>query len=195
MSTPGHGQGEGPVGYKFPPWRGRRRQWEGPEWSAAERSPPGGYLHSSFKYQTQAQQKRATSSHLDFLVTLFHFEGLGLYYSLRGVPLKLPELAFGSEDLSPFRQFRAHFCLFRARLSLSQSVPPFRSRLSLSWSVPARFCSFRSRLSPSQSVTAHFCFFRARFWPSLFAPARFCSFRSRQEPCRGSVALWGVRSR
>ena len=43
VSTPGHGQGEGPVAYKFPPWRGRRRQWEGPEWSEAERSPPGGY--------------------------------------------------------------------------------------------------------------------------------------------------------
>ena len=30
VSTPGHGQGEGPVGYKFCE-AGRRRQWEGPE--------------------------------------------------------------------------------------------------------------------------------------------------------------------
>ncbi len=40
VSTPGHGQGEGPVGYKFLPRQGRSRQWEGPEWSEAERSSP-----------------------------------------------------------------------------------------------------------------------------------------------------------
>ena len=41
LSTPGQGQGEGPVGYKFRRKRERSRQWEGPEWSEAERSPPG----------------------------------------------------------------------------------------------------------------------------------------------------------
>ena len=41
MCTPAQGWGEGPAGYKFPRQRGRRRQWEGPEGSAAERSLPG----------------------------------------------------------------------------------------------------------------------------------------------------------
>ena len=67
VSTPGHGQGEGPVGYKFPPWRGRRRQWEGPEWSGTESSRrvlPSS-LTSSYK------KKRMTLSQSDFLVTLY----------------------------------------------------------------------------------------------------------------------------
>ena len=55
------------------------------------RSPPGGYLPSSFKYQTQAQQKRATSSHLDFLVTL-------IFYRL--LVKSFPEFLDGSSYLS-----------------------------------------------------------------------------------------------
>ena len=32
---------EGPAGDKFLRQQGRRIRWEGPEWSVAERSPPG----------------------------------------------------------------------------------------------------------------------------------------------------------
>ena len=36
------------------------------------------------------------------ILPLLCFEGLWPYYSLRGVPLKLPELAFGSDALNLF---------------------------------------------------------------------------------------------
>ena len=37
VSTPGHGQGEGPVGYKFPPKAGTQETMGG---AGAKRSPP-----------------------------------------------------------------------------------------------------------------------------------------------------------
>ena len=70
VSTPGHGQGEGPVGYKFPPSGGDAGD-NGRGRSEAESS--GRVSPFLPQDQTQAQQKRATSSHLDFLVTLFFF--------------------------------------------------------------------------------------------------------------------------
>ena len=67
VSTPGHGQGEGPVGYKFPPEAGTQETMGG---AGAKRSPPGGYsLPTNSNTTDDTRQMKVTSSQSDFWVT------------------------------------------------------------------------------------------------------------------------------